>query len=639
MRALLAGMLHFLAAAALFTALDQECASSQPKKIGDVRDGSRSSPLHIIKLYDPDSLQILKNDASPMPFSTRFTCGECHSYDAIRRGLHFNAHDTAVDPGRPGEPDIYVDWRNVTVIPLSYRAFPGAFRPGTVSLTTMHYLDLFGAHSSGGGIGEIDSLQSREDYFRWEISGHLEINCLGCHDADPRYDPAEYSSQVQRENYRWAPTGASEMARVKGNAGRMPDNFDRFTPLTYADIDRRMYSPPAVSYDPLRFDSTSKVFFNISRKARTERCYFCHSSVYADESYGSQWKEDEDVHVSRGMACADCHTNGLDHDMVRGYRSEASERGSPSLRPYTCEGCHIAGKDNAAGSGRFGAPVPLHKGIPPVHFEELECTVCHSGKEPAEKAALVKTSRAHRLGLRSSSTEPELFPHVQSPVYVRNTGGRIEPHDLIWPSYWGRKRGGEVTPLGVEEVRDIPADLIRLDTLLGYGRWHQLTDSAIAAVLGSFREKDSLGGQYVLVTGGKVFSLEGGKLRATDHGGADYYSWAFAHAVRPASRALGANGCSDCHSLTSDFFFGGVRVESSARSESDTLRDRVDFIGEEGMFQKVFSLTFFFRPLLKLTMVVLLLIIGLVFVIYTSKGVLLLTERAASDDEGGGRDV
>lgn len=625
-----AGIFNVFAVATFSMLISFESASSQPLKIGDIRDGSKTPPLHIINLYDSDSLQILRNDNTLLPFSTRFSCGVCHSYDIVRKGLHFNAHDRSIAPGRAGEPDIYVDWQNYTLLPLSYRNWTGAFNPRGVALTTMDYLNLFGTHMAGGGIGEIDSLQSPEDYSRWEISGKLEINCLACHDADPQYDPAEYSSQVQKQNYRWAPSGASAIAGVKGYAKKMPDNFDKYNPLTYADIDRRSFSPPLATYDLSKFDSNNKVFFNIPRKVQPELCYFCHSSVYADESYLNQWTEDEDIHVAKGLTCTDCHSNGLDHNMIRGYRSEHAGKDESMLGSSTCEGCHMVGKSNAAKFGRLGAPVPSHKGIPSIHFVKLECTVCHSGKEPKERANLIKTSRAHRLGLHKTNTEPELFPHIQSPVYVRNKDGMIEPHNLIWPSYWGRKRGGEVFPLGTHEVENILAAHVTPDTLRGYRKWHQLDDSTIAAVLRSFTTADSSGGEHVFVTGGKIFELDGGRIRVTEYDAMKSYSWAFAHAVRPASRSLGAKGCGDCHSFYSNFFFGDVYIESSAKSERDTLRSMTDFMGLNSMYQKAFSLTFFFRSWLKAIMIASLVIISLVFVLYTSKGILLLTARASS---------
>ena len=46
--------------------------------LGDVSDGSRAVPVHLIKLYDEDGSVIRPNETHLLPFSTRETCGKCH---------------------------------------------------------------------------------------------------------------------------------------------------------------------------------------------------------------------------------------------------------------------------------------------------------------------------------------------------------------------------------------------------------------------------------------------------------------------------------------------------------------------------------------------------------------------------------
>jgi len=69
-----------------------------------------------------------------------------------------------------------------------------------------------------------------------------------------------------------------------------------------------------------------------------------------------------------------------------------------------------------------------------------------------------------------------------------------------------------------------------------------------------------LQGEPVYVCGGNAWSLTpSGDLRARQDVEAGVYVWPFAHNVRPAHRALGAAGCSDCHAQNSRFFFAEVR--------------------------------------------------------------------------------
>ncbi|MFA7290494.1 MAG: hypothetical protein WC055_16590, partial [Melioribacteraceae bacterium] len=229
--------------------------NSQQNKIGNIRDGSRATPIHLIKLFDADSVQILKSDSLQIPLSTRYTCGECHSYDIISKGFHFNYADKNATAGKKSEPYIYLDWQKLTVIPLSYRDWKGTFKPVQIGISPMNFIDLFGTHMPGGGVGEIDSLISLNELFRMEVSGKLEVNCFACHDATRQYDPAEYSSLVKKQNFKWSAVGATNLAVVTGNASKMPENFDIYTPTTFADIDTRTTAPPTIKYDLSKFNS------------------------------------------------------------------------------------------------------------------------------------------------------------------------------------------------------------------------------------------------------------------------------------------------------------------------------------------------------------------------------------------------
>ncbi|HMK38297.1 MAG TPA: hypothetical protein VK569_03085, partial [Bacteroidota bacterium] len=90
------------------------------ENVGDIPDGNRSAQVHLIKIYDEFDHVIKQGDRPVLPFSTRNTCRKCHDYEKIRHGWHFNAADSGVSPGRPGEPWILVDPGAVTQIPLSY---------------------------------------------------------------------------------------------------------------------------------------------------------------------------------------------------------------------------------------------------------------------------------------------------------------------------------------------------------------------------------------------------------------------------------------------------------------------------------------------------------------------------------------
>ncbi len=64
--------------------------------------------------------------------------------------------------------------------------------------------------------------------------------------------------------------------------------------------------------------------FQVTRRPPSENCYYCHSTQTKLED--ARWHSDLNVHLRAGMRCADCHRNGLDHMIVRGYEGEAKDR-------------------------------------------------------------------------------------------------------------------------------------------------------------------------------------------------------------------------------------------------------------------------------------------------------------------------
>ena len=110
------------------------------EKLGDVSDGGRSVSVHVMPLLtegesDGDGEQIYPDDEPLLPFSTRQTCGECHSYATIRRGWHFNDVEPNVAAGRAGHPWILSEPGAATQIALSYRRWPGTFDPKRLGMT------------------------------------------------------------------------------------------------------------------------------------------------------------------------------------------------------------------------------------------------------------------------------------------------------------------------------------------------------------------------------------------------------------------------------------------------------------------------------------------------------------------------
>jgi len=188
-------------------------APSVADTLGDASDGSRAIPVHLIPLVDEEGERIAPDDEPLLPFSMRQTCGLCHNYEKISTGWHFNAAEPNVAAGRRGQPWILVDAGTGTQIPLSYRPWSGTFRPEQLGLTPWQFVQIFGRHMPGGGVGELDS-DNAEEVMRGFVSGKLEVNCLSCHDADPAHDQGKYAVQITRQNFRWAAVATCGFASI-----------------------------------------------------------------------------------------------------------------------------------------------------------------------------------------------------------------------------------------------------------------------------------------------------------------------------------------------------------------------------------------------------------------------------------------
>jgi hypothetical protein len=605
--------------------------TAQEELIGDMSDGSRAIPVHLIELIDHDSSVIRLDDHPLMPFSTKITCGKCHNYSKISTGWHFNAADTALAAGRPGHPWIYVDQNTATQIPLALRNWPGTYKPQEIGISTLRFLERFGRHMPGGGIGDNEQFRSRENLFRWQVSGDLEINCLSCHEAEFAYDRSEYAVQVARQNFRWAATAASAFAWVRGSAKDMPDNYDIYFGVA---PDQPQKLPPQVFYDNSRFNYKNEVFFDIVKSIPNENCYFCHSTHIIDSTRTQRWHFDSDVHVGSGMFCVDCHRHGLDHRMVRGYEGEDRELTTNIAATLTCQGCHLGNEcDTIPGDGRLGAPKPLHLGIPSVHFEKLACTSCHSGEWPREQVHNVRTSAAHALGMHGVNKSVQALPHISAPVFVKQTDGKIAPHNLIWPSFWAVSMNDSIVPLKLDVIKPITQAYIINDDTLGTGNWLFLEDGIVYEILDSLTANLDSEAEAVFISGGYLFSRgNDSTLLKVTHEVAEPYVWPVAHDVRPAQQSLGIRGCSDCHSTSSPFYFATLNTDSPLKQQIYESKRAIDFQEKNIIAAWVFSFSFLFRPWLKLFIIISCLIIVGVLILYAFKGLAIITQAAAGEE-------
>lgn len=600
-------------------------------RLGDLNDGSRARPVHVIPLRDTEGEVIRPGDRPLLPFSTRHTCGaDCHDVQKIGHGWHFNAALPGVDGGRRGQPWILVDQETATQLPFSYRAWPGTFKPQQLGISAWKFAILFGGRTPGG-IFEENGAGSADLRARWTVSGELEVNCLACHDASAAYDHAEYARQIGLENFRWAAAAASGIAQVTGSAREMPDTFDYLLP---AVEDSLLTKKPATAYAQERFLPGAKVAFDITREVPARRCYFCHSNADLEQTGLGRWNTDEDIHLARGMTCVDCHRNGLDHAMTRGYEEEPAAAKNPQAATLSCRGCHLGSAANGGfAPGRLGAPNPKHAGITPVHFNKLTCTACHSGPWPEAATRRLKSSLSHALGTHNINKAAEVLPHLYYPVFAEQEDGKIAPNRLLWPAFWGRLQNGTVLPLVPDQVKKALSKAKLRKELPPDGSWPPMDEQSMVQVLRFLEAEARVEGTPVYIAGGKLHRLDSsGKIGIEEHASAQPNLWPLAHDVRPASQSLGVKGCEDCHATEAPIFFGDVTVDSPLDSERAGTWKMYRFQKSlDTAYAADFARSFRYRPWLKAGALVSAGVLFLFVLLYVLRAVERLSAAAAGD--------
>jgi hypothetical protein len=181
---------------------------------------------------------------------------------------------------------------------------------------------------------------------------------------------------------------------------------------------------------------------------------------------------------------------------------------------------------------------------------------------PAANTRQLKNGMTHGLGEFNVNKSAQALPHIYYPVFAQQEDGKIGPNRLIWPAFWGRLRSGSVTPIPTDQVKKALEKGKLSPPLTADGSWLSADEHWVAEVL-AILNQDGPAGPAVYIAGGKLHRLDSaGKLLAEDHAQAQPYLWPIGHDVRPASQALGAKSCQECHAEDAAIFFGNVAVDS-----------------------------------------------------------------------------
>jgi hypothetical protein len=567
-------------------------------------------PFH---LYDEDGELInpVAGINTDKPYSPKQTCGKCHDYDLITQGYHFQQGKDEMAGGSYSERYQWVshpgnyggNWCSPAPL-YRYLSSKENSSARMMDMTSFTFITAgCGACHPGGGSAEYDRMGNRYDkhmaakgyesgavndydgdYYqaRWIETGVLEGDCMICH--NPGYENEERLKQLKSLNFRWAPVAATGWAEVKGSV-------DKNVPVT-------------LSYDLSQFDVLGRLSPHIVREPRNDACLFCHAQP-GWKKRGANYGHRSDVHIRAGMKCVDCHPAGsmaFDerinqremHQFGKGDDPGGMVRNDLDNTVVSCNQCHT--------SGHMGAPVAKHAWLPALHLDRMACQTCHI-PERFVKPAQVQASDVFNPGTKISTPGKHLWVFYGPDMNYYNHYGNLEmmgfddkPSDIFQPDYIRYK--GKIHPAnrvhstwpGIEvegkpglmqpKMSDIykmwqdhfsdPANYPSLaiisddneDGVIEVNRPEEIEAliSAVSEMLS--RTKYPMEGKRVVwamndrvyTSGDEFYTIEKEAWEASPYANTHTYN----HDVLPANAALGAKGCTECHSLGANIFYSQV---------------------------------------------------------------------------------
>ncbi|MBR9977880.1 MAG: hypothetical protein KFH87_07310 [Bacteroidetes bacterium] len=550
------------------------------------------------------------------PYSPRQTCGRegCHNYEKITEGYHFTQgkgeevpevmaqrYAWVLSPGNYGgnwcsPAPLYRQLarkQNTSAREIDMTSFEfvsascGGCHPGGASLEYdrdgKRYDAWMRNPESGlvsGGENDYDG-----DYYkaRWAESGVIEADCMLCH--MPEYDLKKRNAERAKLNYRWAATAGAGFGDIDGAviAGEVP----------------------VVTYDPAQFNPDGTVRTHIVPEPRNETCLRCHFKPDWKKR-GAEYSTRTDVHMLAGMRCVDCHSSGSrasdprisdreNHQFGKGDDPGGWVRNDLNNTVRSCEQCHLEPWRNA--------PRATHEWLPPMHMDELSCQACHIPSR-AVKSALVQASDVYNPAPRISPPGKRIWTFYDQHMTFWNQYGELDlfseqdkPTNLSRPTLIRYK--GKIFPanrvhstwVGFEEEGVPGLNMLFMKDFYAMWKKHRSDPQQYYPELSLITDDDG-NGLLEVNRAGEIDAL----LKATRASLADtdfpmqqrrlvyvsndraYYSseefrilpkelyeatpyasvYKFSHDIAPARAALGAGGCTDCHSDDAQFFYGAV---------------------------------------------------------------------------------
>jgi len=188
---------------------------------------------------------------------------------------------------------------------------------------------------------------------------------------------------------------------------------------------------------------------------------------------------------------------------------------------------------------------------------------------------------------------------------------------MIWPAFWGLLTGDECKPIAIDSLEKHAGKAFGSKKTTQPEEWQPLSEDTVKEALALLKSADKSGSEPVYVCGGLIYRLDAeGVLVAQEHPVAESYSWPLAHEVRPAAKALGAKGCTECHSTSSSIFYSRVDIETPASLGETRSKTMLEIQGLNPTLLWLWNFSFLFRPILKIVGFAASIFMGAVLLLY-----------------------
>ncbi len=613
-------------------------------------------PTFHLRTENGDIINPLTGENSNKPYSTRQTCGACHDYEKISAAYHFDmdwskaTDDKFADTKKP--------WRlssgmtgSFCTVPYRQLAKKKNTHPDQIDMTPFMFAasgpqspDKLGKPGCGGchpggGMLEMDRDGQRYDkrlkenpslaksldgdYYKskWDKTGVLEVDCFFCH--LPTYSFKARNKQLKYLNFKWASAAASGIGQVYGKV--------------------KEGNIPKVVYNKRLFNEDGRIALPMQRDGTPENCLLCHDWIDMAKR-GTTWEDtkNQDVHQLAGLVCNDCHPAGLDHNFAKGDIARSAVRDDLDNTMNTCEECHT--------TSYKGATKLKHYSIREDHLDKLSCAACHIPElNRAAMGAMIMTTgpavkypQIYSKGIGKNVTWK---PGYEIRKKVKDDAAKIYPvNPLINILFTNKDTDRIYYPIFVREVKKAYASVVDKLSNKDSNKYDFHTPEDITLMLSALSKNlvDNKRFKQVNVyfhSGGTLYFLDNNNELAKDIDNtwvSNIPPFSISHNVAPANKALGANGCTDCHSEDAHLFSGTIIKDIfGADGKPVTVRT-----GELlGFDSTTFKLNYFFqyyltRILPTLILVLLILVAFLVFryIGQKSKGSALSDESSSEFD-------